>query len=70
MSHGNEELGHGHSVAAWTAVIVAIIGVSVLTLGVVLEISVLNIIGSAITVISIFLGPAMAKLGYGVAGKK
>jgi hypothetical protein len=70
MSHGNEELGHGHSVAAWTAVIVAIIGVSVLTLGVVLEISVLNIIGSAITVISIFLGPVMAKLGYGVAGKK
>jgi len=70
MSHGNEELGHGHSVAAWTAVIVAIIGVSVLTLGVVLEISVLNIIGSAITAISIFLGPVMAKLGYGVAGKK
>lgn len=70
MSHGNEELGHGHSVAAWTAVIVAIIGVSVLTLGVVLEISVLNIIGSAITVISIFVGPIMAKLGYGVAGKK
>ena len=70
MSHGNEELGHGHSVAAWTAVIVAIIGVSVLTLGVVLEISVLNIIGSAITVISIFVGPTMAKLGYGVAGKK
>jgi hypothetical protein len=70
MSHGNEELGHGHSVAAWTAVIVAIIGVSVVTLGVVLEISVLNIIGSAITVISIFLGPVMAKLGYGVAGKK
>jgi hypothetical protein len=70
MSHGNEELGHGHSVAAWTAVFVAIIGVSVLTLGVVLEISVLNIIGSAITMISIFLGPVMAKLGYGVAGKK
>ena len=70
MSHGNEELGHGHSVAAWTAVIVAIIGVSVLTLGWVLEINVLNIIGSAITVISIFLGPVMAKLGYGVAGKK
>jgi len=70
MSHGNEELGHGHSVAAWTAVIVAIIGVSVVTLGVVLETSVLNIIGSAITMISIFLGPVMAKLGYGVAGKK
>jgi hypothetical protein len=70
MSHANEELGHGHSVAAWTAVIVAIIGVSVVTLGVVLDISVLNIIGSAITLISIFLGPVMAKLGYGVAGKK
>ena len=70
MAHGTEELGHGHSIAAWTAVLVAILGVSVLTLGVFLEVSALTIVGSAITVISIFVGPVLARLGYGVAGKK
>jgi hypothetical protein len=70
MAHGTEELGHGHSIAAWTAVLVAILGVSVLTLGVCLEVTALTIVGSAITVISIFLGPVLARLGYGVAGKK
>jgi len=70
MAHKAEELGHGHSIAAWTAVLVAILGVSTLTLGVCLEISALTVVGSVITVISIFLGPVLARLGYGVAGKK
>jgi hypothetical protein len=70
MAHGTEELGHGHSIAAWTAVLVAILGVTIVTLGVCLEISPLTIIGSLITAVSIFLGPLLAKLGYGVAGKK
>jgi hypothetical protein len=70
MAHEAEELGHGHSIAAWTAVLVAILGVSILTLGVCLEISALTVVGSVITVISIFLGPVLARLGYGVAGKK
>ena len=70
MAHGTEELGHGHSIAAWTAVLVAILGVSVLTLGVCLEVSALTIVGSAITVISIFVGPVLARLGYGLTGKK
>lgn len=70
MAHGTEELGHGHSIAAWTAVLVAILGVTIVTLGVCLGISALTMIGSLITVVSIFLGPLLAKLGYGVAGKK
>lgn len=66
MSSNDNEPGHGHSIAAWSAVITAIVGVTIGTLGVVLEDSTLVIIGSVITVVSIPLGPVLAKLGFGV----
>lgn len=67
-THENEP-GHGHSVAAWSAVIVAIIGVTLATLGVCIGDNTITTIGSVITVVSIFLGPVLAKLGFGIAGK-
>lgn len=66
MSNHENEPGHGNSVAAWSAVITAIVGVSVATLGVVLADTVLTVIGSVLTVASIPLGPVLAKLGYGI----
>ncbi len=66
MSNHDNEPGHGHSIAAWSAVITAIVGVSVGTLGVVLPDGTLVIIGSVLTVLSIPMGPIMSKLGYGV----
>lgn len=70
MAHGAEELGHGHSVAAWSAVITAIVGVTVATLGVCVPMDALTVVGSVITGLSIFLGPVLAKFGYGVKDKK
>jgi hypothetical protein len=67
-THENEP-GHGHSIAAWSAVIVAIIGVTIATLGVWLGDNTMTIAGSVVTVLSIGLGPVLAKLGFGVAGK-
>jgi hypothetical protein len=67
-AHENEP-GHGHSVAAWSAVIVAIVGVTLATLGVCIADNTITTIGSVITVISIFLGPVLARLGFGIAGK-
>jgi hypothetical protein len=66
MSNQDNEPGHGHSIAAWTAVITAIVGVTIGTVGVVLEDATLVIIGSVVTVISIPLGPILAKLGFGI----
>ena len=66
MSNQDNEPGHGHSIASWTAVITAIVGVTIGTLGVVLEDATLAIIGSVVTVISIPLGPILAKLGFGI----
>ena len=68
-THENEP-GHGHSIAAWSAVIVAIIGVTVATLGVCIADNTMTIAGSVIVAISIVLGPVLAKLGFGVAGKR
>jgi hypothetical protein len=68
MSTENEP-GHGNSIAAWTAVIIAIIGTALLTLGVLIINSPLIIAGAVLSVLSIVIGPVLAKLGYGVAGK-
>lgn len=66
MSNHDNEPGHGHSIAAWSAVITAVIGVTIGTLGVVLELGTLVVVGSVLTVIAIPLGPVLAKLGFGV----
>jgi len=67
-THDNEP-GHGHSVAAWSAVIVAILGTTIATVGVCMADNTITIAGAVVTGISIVLGPVLAKLGYGVAGK-
>jgi hypothetical protein len=67
MSNHENEPGHGNSVAAWAAVITAIVGVSVATLGVVLPEGSLVAIGAVLTVLSIPMGPVLVKLGYGIS---
>ena len=46
-----EEPGHGNSIAAWTAVIVAIIGVSLATLGFLMKMDVATYSGAALTLV-------------------
>jgi hypothetical protein len=66
MSNHENEPGHGHSIAAWSAVITAIIGVTLGTLGVVIPDGTLVTVGTVLTVLAIPLGPVLSKLGYGV----
>jgi hypothetical protein len=66
MSNHENEPGHGHSIAAWSAVITAIIGSTIATVGVVLPDGTLVAIGTVLTVLAIPMGPILAKLGYGV----
>lgn len=66
MSNHENEPGHGHSVAAWSAVITAIVGISIGTVGIVLPEGTLVVIGTVLTVLSMPMGPVLAKLGYGV----
>jgi len=66
MSNHENEPGHGHSIAAWSAVITAVVGTSIATVGVVLPDGTLVAIGTVIAVLAIPMGPVLAKLGYGV----
>ncbi len=67
MSNHENEPGHGHSVAAWAAVITAIVGTTIATVGVVLPEGTLVTVGAVLAVLAIPMGPVLAKLGYGVS---
>lgn len=62
--------GHGHSPAAWTAVIIMLIGVSTGTVFFVLDQPVGVWSSLAVVVAGLIVGWIMAKAGYGVKGPK
>jgi hypothetical protein len=70
MSTDSMDPGHGHSPAAWTAVIIMLVGFAVGTAGFYLAVPVVVWVGVAIIVIGLIVGFVMAKLGYGVNGSK
>jgi hypothetical protein len=69
--HEHEELGEGHSPAAWTAVIIMLIGFA---LGTVFfwfdQPWLVAIVGGGLVVIGLIVGWIMKKAGYGVGGEK
>lgn len=66
------ELGHGNSPAAWTCVTVMLVGVIVGCVAFVIgeDATVLFIIGVAIILVGLALGPILKAAGYGVGGSK
>jgi hypothetical protein len=70
MSTDSMDPGHGHSPAAWTAVIIMLIGFAVGTTGFYLEVPVVVWIGVAVIIIGLIVGFVMGKMGYGVNGRK
>lgn len=70
MSNQYGDPGHGESPAAWTAVIVMLIGVAVGTVAFFLHQAWLVWICAGVIVIGALLGFILAKAGYGVNGPK
>lgn len=70
MSTKQEELGHGNSPAAWTAVIVMVIGLSIGTLFLFLENITMVWVGAGVLALGMLLGLVMKAVGYGVNGSK
>lgn len=62
--------GHGHSPAAWTNVLLMMLGIAVATVGLVLSASWLMIVGGVIFVIGPIAGFILVKAGFGVNGSK
>ena len=70
MSTEHDEPGEGHSPAAWTAVVVMLLGIAVGTLALFLNVLWLVFTGVGILVIGLILGWILAKAGFGVNGPK
>ena len=70
MSNPIADPGHGHSPAAWTAVIIMLVGVAIGTFFFFLDMPVVVWIAGGIVLIGALVGWGMAKAGYGVNGSK
>lgn len=70
MASHADAIGHGNSPAAWTCVIVMLVGALVASIAFVIASTPIFIGGMAIMVIGLIVGWAMRKAGYGVGGSK
>jgi membrane glycosyltransferase len=64
------EPGHGHSPAAWVAVVVMLIGITAGTFAFWFDQALLVWISAGVVVLGLLLGIVLAKLGYGVKGPR
>jgi hypothetical protein len=70
MSDDFSDPGHGHSPAAWTAVIIMLIAFTIGTLGFWLDMPAVVWGAAALLVVGALVGWGMAKAGYGVDGSR
>jgi len=65
MAEHEQHEDHGHSVAAWTAVIIILIGAAVASWAVVIASVVLFWVGIGICVVGAIVGKVLGMAGYG-----
>jgi hypothetical protein len=70
MSNPIGDPGHGHSPAAWTAVIIMLAAVTLGTVFFFLDMPVLVWASAALLIVGALVGWGLAKAGYGVDGPK
>jgi len=64
------EPGHGNSPAAWTAVVIMLVGIAGGTVAFFLDVAWLVWAAVGVVVLGLIVGVVMAKAGYGVAGPR
>jgi hypothetical protein len=70
MSNEAEELGEGHSPAAWTGVLAMLFAITLGTVAFVLEIPWLVWVSTGLLGLGILAGWLLSRAGYGVNGPK
>jgi hypothetical protein len=70
MSTESSEASHGHSPAAWTAVIIMLVGFAIGTIAFYLIVPWLVWASAGLVVVGLIVGWIMGKVGYGVGGSK
>ncbi len=62
--------GHGHSPAAWTAVVIMLVGFTIGTIAFFFEVAWVVWASAALVLLGWITGGVLAKLGYGVKGPR
>ncbi|MDT0181300.1 HGxxPAAW family protein [Microbacterium sp. ARD31] len=70
MSNPIGDPGHGHSPAAWTAVVIMLVAITIGTVAFFFSVAWLVWASAALVLVGLIVGWAMAKAGYGVGGSK
>jgi hypothetical protein len=70
MSNSIDDPGHGHSPAAWTAVVIMLVAFTLGTLFFWLDMPALVWASVGLLIVGLIVGWAMAKAGYGARGAK
>ena len=70
MSNTIGDPGHGHSPAAWTAVVIMLVAVAIGTFFFFLDVPAMVVASGVLVVIGLLVGWIMAKAGYGANGPK
>ena len=70
MSNTIGDPGHGHSPAAWTAVVIMLVAVAIGTFFFFLDNAVMVWVSAGLLIVGLLVGWIMAKAGYGANGPK
>ncbi len=70
MSNPIGDPGHGHSPAAWTAVVIMLVAIALGTVFFFLDLPVLVYICVGLVLVGLLVGWIMSRAGYGVNGPK
>lgn len=70
MASHADAIGHGNSPAAWTCVIVMLVGALISSIAFVIASTPIFVGGLVVMLIGLVAGWAMRKVGYGVGGSK
>lgn len=70
MSNDIADPGHGHSPAAWTAVVIMLVAFTIGTTAFFFEMAWLVWASAGLLVVGLIVGWAMARAGYGAHGAK
>ncbi len=70
MSNSIGDPGHGHSPAAWTAVIIMLVAVTIGTVAFYFDVPWLVWASAGLVLVGALVGWAMSRAGYGAGGSK
>ena len=70
MSNANGDPGHGHSPAAWTAVVIMLVAIAMGTFAYWFDVPWLVWASAGLVVVGLLVGWGLARAGYGANGSK